>query len=339
MNRSFCHAYKEETPLHILALLNSTFTDKHCTTNTMAGNKKKKPTMSITQPPPRASLTGIPPELRNTIYQHVVEDVEEVSISIRQLTKPELEDSHLSVNDCLRQSLSKHPLSQTCRQLRAEFDPIHKHKALITGVKMYNFDAENYEVDCLEDLAEVLSKTLLHSMSEKTKHGFRVRFLLDNGALESVLELEKRASTPGRISSGLQKLGSVTKMNVCHLNVVLLFRRKTTPLAAKRACLTHKDEQNTMRALKKLHKTVKRISRERRLGYTDDAELAHWLCLVHGQAHRSHRREQEVARAIESRKKIEIAHTKKIKNELSKALEGKSQMEKLVTLEEFLDGA
>ena len=115
-------------------------------------HKAKKPA----SPPPDASLLGIPPELRNFIFRLVADDIDEVSIIGRKLHRSKA----TSTNDSwLWKAMAKHPLSQTCRQLRQEFDPVHRRRALTTGVARYRLELQNFDVVRIKTFSKVIRYT------------------------------------------------------------------------------------------------------------------------------------------------------------------------------------
>lgn len=99
---------------------------------------KKAATQQPVAPHPDASLLGLPAELRNNIYQMVADDVDEVSIIGRKIIF-----GPTDAQDRFWGAIAKHPLSQTCRQLRQEFDSIHRHKVMTSGVLHYCLEVEN----------------------------------------------------------------------------------------------------------------------------------------------------------------------------------------------------
>ena len=104
-------------------------------------------------PPLDASLLGIPPELRNAIYHAVADDIDKVSIIGRRLDQSKATSRD---DSWLWNAMAKHPLSQTCGQLRREFDPIHQHRAITTGVTRYRLELENFDVERISDFAGVI---------------------------------------------------------------------------------------------------------------------------------------------------------------------------------------
>lgn len=100
--------------------------------------------------PPRASLECIPPELRNNIYHKVAEDIDEASIVGRKIDGLDPNWTDAEAEDRMWHAIAKHPLSQTCRKLRKEFSPIHRHYAITKGVPKYYLELENYDMDRME---------------------------------------------------------------------------------------------------------------------------------------------------------------------------------------------
>jgi hypothetical protein len=93
---------------------------------------RKAPNKQPSAPPSEALFFRLPPELRNTIYHLVVADIDEANIIGRKIGF-----GAASAKDRFWETVAKHPLGQTCRQLREEFGSIHRHLVMTTGVPHY----------------------------------------------------------------------------------------------------------------------------------------------------------------------------------------------------------
>jgi hypothetical protein len=137
-------------------------------------------------PPPRASLLGIPPELRNEIF-HLVDistPTRVVSaaklVTAYQEAHPEEHTTHanaekwqrtlmigpdytnaqsllniMELSTLLDLSTARHPLSRTSRQLYAEYHPAHVQ----TGVSRYCFRVHNFD-NTQTEVASIVINTL-----------------------------------------------------------------------------------------------------------------------------------------------------------------------------------
>ena len=104
-------------------------------------------------PRPQPTLLGLPAELRNEIYLLVaVESTRPLLVSRlmqleaqRALLPPDNRDNVTLVNR-LNNAVGLHPLSQTCRQLRDEFQPVFLHNsAPCHRLIINNFDVAQTE--------------------------------------------------------------------------------------------------------------------------------------------------------------------------------------------------
>lgn len=77
--------------------------------------------------PPRAHLQGLPPELRNEIYHLVA--VESTDIHFI--------GSKFRRNSELENAVAPHPLSQTCKQIQQEFEPVYVNDTIIQSDEIY----------------------------------------------------------------------------------------------------------------------------------------------------------------------------------------------------------
>lgn len=203
-------------------------------------------------PPPQASLIGIPPELRNEIYHLVAQEIDQVTIIGRKIHDPTNHTNatifyeEIEAGERLWSTIAKHPLSQTCRQLRQDFDPIHRHRALVTKVSEYCLKLENYDIDTMEECASLISQIppleqhlrgtfnpIFNCPSETSK--FKVNFQLNSHAPESVEKLE---ASPLRRAGYFSLERLVSPGGHLRAEVILNFRAKATTLASAKKWLT-----------------------------------------------------------------------------------------------------
>jgi diadenosine tetraphosphatase ApaH/serine/threonine PP2A family protein phosphatase len=165
---------------------------------------KKSSAKKRVEPPPDASLLGIAPELRNNIYHMVAQDIEEVSILSRKIGF-----GAASAEDRLWDIVAKHPLSQTCSQLRQEFDPIHRRKAITVGVTRYRLEVPNYDVYRLREFARLLKQvpSFVPQIRASVKvDRVLVRFQLDSNLKSSLDRIRQDLLTPDRLRKPFLKL-------------------------------------------------------------------------------------------------------------------------------------
>lgn len=145
-------------------------------------------------------------------------------------------------------AIAKHPLSQTCKLLRLEFDSIHQHRVISRRVDCYWLDLENFDLDRMGDLANVirhLPGLLTHLRDEFT---LRVHLYIGKGALESVETLLDRTSTLNRVSRGHEELRNVLRYVHFPLGELeIVFRTNAMSPAQKRVGITH-DEFKLLRS-------------------------------------------------------------------------------------------
>jgi hypothetical protein len=210
--------------------------------------------MAVT--PPRASLQGIPPELRNNIFNRVAADLDEVSIIGCKLSGAPC--SALGAANRMWNAIAKHPLSQTCRMLRREFNPIHRYHVMTKGVPKYILELENYDVDHMERLGDliVMAGPLLEQLRTKlTAEKFVIRFLLNGHVVKSVRVLSKYAQTPGRLGSSYANLKGVLPHGSDYWSweVTLNLYNKTLSAAERAAAISHEQEASIRQVLGSLN--------------------------------------------------------------------------------------
>jgi hypothetical protein len=222
--------------------------------------KTKIETKEPVGPPPDASLLGIPPEMRNAIYRLVADDIDEVSIIGRKLRN----------NVSWWTTVAKHPLSQTCSQLRQEFDPIHQHHVTTTGAARYHLELEDYDVDAIGTFAK-FAGSIPRAVRDQLKQKIGscgmarniIRFNLTKNVLASIHKLEKNWRELDSIFSKLQRAFDVKdyEARLTHeVNLNLNSKDRAMSPAMKKIAPT----QNLLRGVKK---DFKRISKNVREGY------------------------------------------------------------------------
>jgi hypothetical protein len=145
---------------------------------------EKIPNKQPSAPPSEVSLLSLPPELRNTIYHLMADNIDEANIIGRKIGF-----GAASAEDRFWNTITKHPLSQTCRQLHLEFGTIHRHLVMTTGVPQYYLLVENYDLDRLGSFARLLEQVpsmLAHLKSSIKARKMRLRFCLNQKMEASV---------------------------------------------------------------------------------------------------------------------------------------------------------
>lgn len=162
-----------------------------------------------TNQPPQASLTGLPPELRNIIYNLVADDIKEANIIGRKLENSSRPIAAGNAQTHLWNAVAKHPLSQTCKLLRLEFDSIHQHQIISKGVDRCWLDLENFDLDRMGDLANLVRHMPTFLAHLRNGCTLRVRLYTGKGAVQSVQTFREQSNTPNRLSRCHQKLQRV----------------------------------------------------------------------------------------------------------------------------------
>lgn len=143
--------------------------------------------------------------MRNAIYHIVADAINEVSIIGRKLNRKEATSRN---HAWLWKAMAKHPLSQTCRQLRQEFDPVHQHRAITTGVARYRLELENFEVRRTYDFAKLIGcmpKAIRGQLKQNVNRYIPIiRFNLTNHISPSIREVHRKWRNLDTIFSTLQ---------------------------------------------------------------------------------------------------------------------------------------
>jgi len=268
-------------------------------------------------PPPDASLLGIPPEMRNAIYRLVVDDIDEVSIIGRRLDSSKATSTD---HAWLWDTMAKHPLSQTCRQLRQEFDPVHRHRALTTGVAQYCLELEDFDVERINVFAEVvrsMPKTIQGRLKETVDgSGSIIRFNLTYRILSSIDKLKRRWRNLDSTFSRLRRaLNSDTYYTYRSHEINLNFKHRTMSSAQKKLAPAQSLVAAAKSELRRLCGDADRDMIRDSLGHQKDWPSAYKLETIFENLNKSHNnhfrpmreaREQKASEALTQRLESEI---------------------------------
>lgn len=308
---------------------------------------KKQPTTKAAAqpagPPPDASLLGIPPELSNAIYDLVAKDIDEASIIGRKIAF-----SATSARDRFWDTIAKHPLSQTCRQLRQEFDPIHRRRVMTTGVACFHLDLENYDLDRLGDFARIVQQVpsmLPHLHSSIQAGKLTTRFNLNHKLESSVKQLCTQTVDLDRLLKGPRQLRALFSdmkkwlpwRGLPPIDVILNLRNNRMTTEEKRVAVSLEKSLHARRALEKLDEDLSSRFVTYRMQQEIGVDIARWLFYRHDSAHRNDQRSKEHARAMKAkeaylerhRERIESDAREKMKAEFEAKLEAKLRAEKV----------
>lgn len=255
-----------------------------------------KSTMATNQPP-QASLTGIPPELRNIIYNLVADDIKEAIIIGRKLKNHSSSSTAGNAQTHFWNAVAKHPLGQTCKVLRQEFGSIHQHRVISTGVDRYWLDLKNFDLDPMGNLANVIRHmpTLLALLRDARI--LRVRLCIGKGAVQSVETFQQQSITPNRLSKGHQELQSVLNHpNPPLEELKIMFRTMAMSRAERRSGITHADYEKVLSTATMAILRLGMIYTHRDGSYGQDHNMLFRLPWQLRERHREFYREQRRAR-------------------------------------------
>lgn len=308
----------------------TTTTQRKTPANTMPRPKKqpaKKATSQPAGPPSHASLLGIPPELRNAIYHLAVDEISEANIIGRKIGF-----GTASAGDRFWQAVAKHPLSQACRQLRQEFDPIHRRRVMTTGVACYHLDLEKYDLDRLGDFARIVQQVpsmLPHLHSSIQAGKLTTRFNLNHKVESSVKQLCTQTVELDRLIKGprqLRALFSDMKQwlpwpDLPSTDVILNLRNNGMTTEEKRVAVSLEKSLHVRRALKELHEDLCSRFVTHRMRQEIGSDIANWLFNRHDSAHRNDQRSKEDARATKAKEAYLECHREEIENDAREKME------------------
>lgn len=211
--------------------------------------KTKKPA----GPPADASLLGIPSELRNTIYHLVAHDIDEASIIGRKLKD----------NVTWWDTMAKHPLSQTCRQLRQDIDPIHKRRAITLGVAKYRLELEDYDVGAITTFARLagnMPRAVRNQLKKAVNdYGTIIRFNLTANISASIRKLGNDWRELDSIFSKLRRALGVSEHTIRRAHEVNLnFKNRRMSPALKKVTPTQYLVRAAEKEFKKISEDVSR---------------------------------------------------------------------------------
>lgn len=304
-----------------------------------------------TSQPPQASLIGIPPELKNMIYHFVADDIEEASIIGRKL---ESKNATRNAETRVWDAIARHPLSQTCQQLRLEFDPIHQCRVLSTGVEAYWLDIENFDMDQMTALAKLLPHVPQLFAHLRTNQRFTARLNIGKSALKSAEALEQRGNSSASTMKGdYERLMDVIGMHGWYnpLTVQIHFRTRTMSRAEKEAGVTGQTLNAVISRLKSMLEAPERMygqdwGRLDKAVYKDQVfirgilrKLQHEKC-IHYREQRWEREEKINSMREETVKaKTRVESRSELKIELREALAAQPESAKWDVISKFLEEA
>lgn len=162
--------------------------------NRDTGSATTSPTQSSL--PPRATLQGLPRELRDQIYENLAETEERIVLGWRFVEAYKGDDT-LPLDECFDLAVALHPLSMTCKQMLAEFQDIHfSASEACWTLLVNNFDLEQLMlfgdyIDSrvfIEPVNWAFDETYGFSRPEFNVN-LNLRFQTDHHALRSATEL------------------------------------------------------------------------------------------------------------------------------------------------------
>lgn len=270
--------------------------------------------------------------MRNAIYHLVVEEVNEANIIGHKIGF-----GTASAEDRFWQTVAKHPFSQTCRELRKEFDPIHRRRVMTIGVACYHLDLENYDLDRLGDFVRLVkplnSVFLLLLASMKAGNKF-VRFQLTQEVEASVEQIRARSWSGSRLLQGPDEFSKLAGKGVGKrfgpvyfpsAEVVLNLRTRAMTTAEKKLAISMEQHSRAMKALEESTNDLQKRLDNTFLRYLHDSKavkVLKELLSIHYCAHRENYRTKELARG----EKAAAAKTKDREN-FEKDARGKLEAE------------
>ena len=271
----------------------------------------------------------------------MADDIDEASIIGRKLKN----------NVTWWDTIAKHPLSQTCRRLRQEFDPIHKRRAITLGVAKYRLELEDFDVDAIATFARLagnMPRTVRNQL-KKTVNGYGtiIRFNLTDNIFASIRKLGNDWRELDSIFSKLHRalgVSGYTRYTIRRGHEVNLnFKNRKMSSALKKVTPT----QVLVRAAKKEFKKI-----------SDDVSRNYWRFGQHREsvnilenlfetlecAHRRHSRllredrEERASKALETQ--LESRLRARLRDELKEELKEELKVElRAETIDELIDDA
>lgn len=293
--------------------------------------------------------------MRNTIYKLVADDIDEVSIIGHKL-----DQSKATPKDhaWLWDAMAKHPLSQTCRQLRQEFDPVHRRRALTTGVARYRLELENFDVDRITTFSKVIRYTpkIIRSKLKEDVNEFDsiIRFNLTHRVVSSIRKLRKSWRDLYRILSRLQRdldVESIGRLCSAH-EVNFNFKQRTMSPAQKKFTPTQGQVASAKRDLKKIWEDIVEDFCENWHFIVDSTKQYRRMepiRLIHQKLESTHKdyfkplkeaRAERASKALENKMRAQLRDELKaeLRAEILSELKEETQMELASQIQEGLEG-
>lgn len=203
---------------------------------------------------PQPTLLGIPAELRNDIYLLVAFGSTRPLLVSRlmqleaQTTNPPDNRNNVTPESVLDRAIGFHPLSQTCRQLRDEFQPFFLHESATRHRIIIN----NFDVAQTEFVVSFLHKHRVKGFRLKgarrytshsgVPHSIKVEFLADSDIVKSADAFLQHVLTKSEIPkhlitrSAMQIIMNKTP-RICLRNTSsqLVVRRRTPDMSPEQA--------------------------------------------------------------------------------------------------------
>lgn len=159
---------------------------------------------------PRASLQGLPRELRDNIYEHLAATDERIYLG-KHFSKLNVSESRPRyIAQYFEPALALHPLSMTCHQMRREFQHLHANSVEAKRVFVIN----NFDLDQVQDLSKFLDS--LATVLELGGHSYRdpkliLRLQIDNDVARSASELCEHIRAAGHVFPQIESLARLHK--------------------------------------------------------------------------------------------------------------------------------
>lgn len=203
---------------------------------------------------PQPTLLGLPAELRNEIYLLVAAGSTRPLLASRlmqleaQTTISPDNRNNVTPETLLNRAIGLHPLSQTCRQLRDEFQPVFLHES----APCHRLIINNFDVAQTEFVASFLHKHYVKGFRLKgarrytshsgVPHSIKVEFLADSDIVKSADAFLQHVLTKSEIPkhlltrSAMQVIMHKTpRMCLRNTSSELVVRRRTPDMSLEQA--------------------------------------------------------------------------------------------------------
>jgi hypothetical protein len=143
------------------------------------------PNAVATRRPSTPTLLGIAPELRNQIFELIAATTGKRVILGRKFVQIINGKHDGTINGQVPSAIVQHPLSRTCRQIRAEFD-IFSHSKCQT----YEFVVNNFDIQQMHLFSKLVSESK-RKARWLARSPMKLRFQLDQNIVSSAIVLEQ----------------------------------------------------------------------------------------------------------------------------------------------------